>query len=61
MEIRACTVQAVEEIKRALQERSSRDGCPVPHSVQLDWFLWETGERERETAPPHHCTWTTFY
>ncbi|CAL8464125.1 g3660 [Coccomyxa elongata] len=61
VEIRACTIQAVEELKSALRERSSRDGCPVPHSVQLDWFLWERGERERETAPPHHRTWTTFY
>ncbi|BDA49250.1 Queuosine salvage protein [Coccomyxa sp. Obi] len=61
VEIRACTIQAVEEMKSALRERSSRDGCPVPHSVQLDWFLWERGERERETAPPHHRTLTTFY
>jgi hypothetical protein len=61
IEIRACTIEAVEVLKRALQERSSRDGCPVPHNVQLDWFLWERGERERDTAPPHHRTRTTFY
>lgn len=61
IEIRACTIEAVEVLKRALQDRSSRDGCPVPHNVQLDWFLWERGERERDTAPPHHRTRTTFY
>lgn len=61
VEIRACTVMAVEVLKDALLERSKRDGCPVPHSVQLDWYLWERGERERETAPPHHRTRTTFY
>ncbi len=61
VEIRACTIEAVEVLKRALQERSSKDGCVVPHSVQLDWFLWETGEKGRDTAPPHHRTQTTFY
>ncbi len=60
-EIRACTVQAVEHIRAALEERCSRESCPAPHSVQLDWFLWEQGERQRTKGPPHHRTVTTFY
>ena len=61
MEIRACTIQAIEVIRGALHDRHGRDGCPVPHSVQLDWYLWEQGERQRNCSPPHHRTVTSFY
>ena len=61
VEIRACTVWAVEQIVAALRERHGRDGSPVPHSVQLDWYLWEQGERQRMSSPPHHRTITHFY
>lgn len=33
----------------------------VPCAVQLDWWLWHEGERERERHPPHHRTLTIFY
>ena len=61
VEIRACTVWAVEHIMDALRRRHGRDGSPVPHSVQLDWYLWEQGERQRMNGPPHHRTITHFY
>lgn len=41
--------------------RAEEEGLAGPHALQLDWFLWERGERERATAPPHHRTRTTFY
>lgn len=61
VEIRACTVWAVEQIMIALRERHGRAGSPAPHSVQLDWYLWEQGEHQRANAPPHHRTITHFY
>jgi hypothetical protein len=61
VEIRACTIQAVEHIRAALQDKHGREKSSLPHSVQLDWFLWEKGERQREHSPPHHRTITTFY
>ena len=61
VEIRACTIWAVEQIMTALRARHCRDGSPVPHSVQLDWYLWEQGERQHMSAPPHHRTITHFY
>lgn len=53
--IRACTIQAVERIKRTLQG----DGALT--SVQIDWFLWELGEGQRELGPRHHKTRTIYY
>ena len=61
VEIRACTVQAVECIRAVLEDRCGRKDCPLPHSVQLDWYLWEQGEQQRANSPPHHRTVTTYY
>lgn len=33
----------------------------LPNSVQLDWWLWEQGEKKRASDPPHHRTLTTYY
>ena len=33
----------------------------LPNSVQLDWWLWEQGERARLQHRPHHRTLTIFY
>lgn len=61
VEIRCCTVAAVEALRGELAKRAQREGTPAPHCVQLDWWLWERGERARDRAPPHHRTRTTFY
>lgn len=61
VEIRACTIHSVEMLRDALRARCASEGLPVPHAVQLDWYLWDRGERERDIAPPHHRTLTTFY
>jgi hypothetical protein len=54
VEIRACTVWAVEELRRALAER----GIGLP-AVQLDWVLWERSQGL--DARPYHRTRTIFY
>lgn len=36
-------------------------GTAAPITVQLDWWLWEVGERERDNHPPAHHTFTIYY
>eukprot|EP01138_Halocafeteria_seosinensis_P004949 gb/GECG01005061.1/.p1 GENE.gb/GECG01005061.1/~~gb/GECG01005061.1/.p1 ORF type:complete len:179 (+),score=19.50 gb/GECG01005061.1/:1-537(+) len=57
VEIRAATVQAVEKLKEVL---SSAHGVSRM-SVELDWWLWQTGEKSKDTFFPHHRTLTCFY
>lgn len=58
VEIRACTVVAVERLRAALEARSN--GSNVPSSVELDWWLWEEGEKRRDQET-HHRTVTIYY
>ena len=63
IEIRAATVQAVEQIMMAWNEgrnEGGREGGRVM-SVEVDWLLWQEGERVKEELPPHHRTQTIFY
>lgn len=41
------------------QAGSSKE-APQLLSVQLDWWLWQEGERVR-SEHPHHKTWTIYY
>ncbi|EFJ39686.1 hypothetical protein VOLCADRAFT_120119 [Volvox carteri f. nagariensis] len=61
VEIRACTVAAVERLREAIAHKFLGTGAQLPHAIQLDWWLWEIGERDRATHPPHHRTLTIFY
>ena len=73
IDLRACTVQAVERMKAALEARlekevelrlNSANGSPekpAVTSVALDWFLWTMGERRRDDGVSHHKTLTVFY
>lgn len=56
IEIRSFTIQAVEELRNATTEL----GRPLL-SIQIDWLLWQRGEAERSSLPPHHRTMTVFY
>ena len=58
VEIRACTVQAVERLRDRL---SSLLGDSDALAIQVDWLLWERGEAARDTLPPHHRVHTIFY
>jgi hypothetical protein len=56
IEIRAATVQAVE----FLNARCIALGLEIT-SVELDWYLWQTGEHRLATMRPHHRTLTVYY
>ena len=38
-----------------------RPGLRLPLTIQLDWWLWEQGEKSRASHPPHHRTLTIYY
>ena len=56
VEIRAATVWAVEEIRRALAERGV-----VLTASEIDWLLWERGQRPSVDDRPYHLTRTIYY
>lgn len=55
VEIRAATIWGVEELRRALAAagRSVR-------AFEIDWYLWEEGQRVRDDRP-YHRTRTIYY
>ncbi|HOK35431.1 MAG TPA: queuosine salvage family protein [Candidatus Pacearchaeota archaeon] len=55
IEIRAATVQAVEEIRKSLIKRGKN-----LFSFQIDWLLWNKSQRLK-MKNPHHLTKTIFY
>ena len=56
VEIRAATIQSVEQIKNLLKEK----GKDVM-SIQVDVYLWEEGEKIKDKIEPHHRTLSIFY
>jgi len=56
VEIRAATIWAVEELRRALRQRD----IDLP-AYQLDWTLWQFGQDLPATTRPYHRTRTIFY
>ncbi len=56
VEIRACTVWAVEGIRRALASRGKR-----LRAFEIDWLLWNLGQQEDYRKKPYHRTLTEFY
>ena len=60
LEIRGCSIQAVEALRQKLVELQP-DYAEKPSAVHIDWCLWEIGEAARKTSPPHHRTRTVFY
>lgn len=73
VEIRACTVYAVEALRAAVNKRIEAAGAAaggagaaaqVAHpltSVEVDWYLWQQGEAKKDAILPHHRTLTVFY
>ena len=64
VEIRAGSVIAVEKTKEAFRRRFG--DALTPHSVQLDWWLWETAEQRQHEQQQlkighHHRVWTLYY
>lgn len=57
VEIRACTVEAVERLRVILMEKHGIK----KFSVELDWWLWQQGEEKKDAIKPHHRTRTIYY
>ncbi len=55
VEIRSCTVQAVEMLKEELAKRKI-----IMPSFQVDWILWYRSKKEK-LKHPYHLTKTIFY
>lgn len=56
VEIRAASVVAVEQLRVAMGEA----GMSLL-SVELDWLLWQQGEKAKDELPPHHRTHSVCY
>lgn len=56
VEIRAHTIYAVEQIRQDL----ARDGKRV-YSHEIDWLLWNLGQRDSFRIKPYHLTAGTCY
>lgn len=56
LEIRACTVIAVERLQQAF--KTLGQSILV---LELDWLLWQQGEQIKDHIPPHHRTLTIYY
>jgi len=56
VEIRACTVIAVDLLQQALRRRGLNLLV-----VEVDWLLWQRGEAQKDLLLPHHRTSTIFY
>lgn len=70
VEIRAATVVAVERIRERMNElrraasaagAAGAGAAEEIASVQVDWLLWQEGERRKDSILPHHRTLTVFY
>ena len=56
IEIRACTVIAVQRLQEALAKKGVHLLV-----IELDWLLWQKGEALRSEIRPHHRTLTIYY
>ncbi|KAG3052675.1 hypothetical protein PC121_g17175 [Phytophthora cactorum] len=56
LEIRAATIQAVEQIHKQMINRGHH-----LEVIELDWLLWQIGEDNKEDLLPHHRTWSIYY
>ena len=61
VQLRGCTIEAVEMVKQRMEEVHGGSGQQLPHTIQLDWWLWELGEAMQQQHRPHHRTLTHFY
>ncbi|KAG1691057.1 hypothetical protein DVH05_027338 [Phytophthora capsici] len=56
LEIRAATIQAVEQIHQQMAHRGHH-----LQVIELDWLLWQIGEDNKQDLLPHHRTWSIYY
>lgn len=60
IEIRAATVMAVEEIKQRI-EKDEYLCQKIHYSYEIDWLLWQMGEKALGEMKPHHQVLSIFY
>lgn len=56
IEIRACTVIAVELLQKSLFDLGVNLLI-----IEVDWLLWQQGEAVKDEIAPHHRTLTIYY
>ena len=56
VELRAASIQAVEKLQAVLASKGR--ACL---SIELDWLLWQRGEKMKDGLLPHHRTLTVYY
>ena len=56
IEIRAASIIAVERIHQAIVSR----GFPDLLVLEVDWLLWQIGEKNKESIAPCHRTLTVY-
>lgn len=56
VEIRAASVVIVEKLKEYLHAQGRK-----VNSIEVDWFLWEEGEKNLKAIVDHHRTFTIYY
>jgi len=57
VELRAAMIQAVEMISERLQGTEKLK----LNSVEVDWFLWQVGEKMKDDIVGHHRVYSIFY
>jgi hypothetical protein len=57
VELRAAMIQAVEIISAKLQETPKHK----LNAVEVDWFLWQVGEKSKDKLVGHHRVYSIFY
>ena len=62
VELRAATVVAVDAILRRIQEIGSEAlKSQIQYAYQVDWLLWQIGEKSLNEMKPHHRVCSIFY
>ena len=62
VEIRACTVVAVEMIiERIRKSKVTELTDKIKYAFQVDWLLWQMGENNLAQLKPHHKVLSIFY
>ena len=62
LELRAATVVTVDAILNRIQEIGSEAlKCQIKYAYQVDWLLWQIGEKSLSEMLPHHKVCSIFY
>ena len=60
VEIRAATVVCVEQIMSEIKKNTELSKT-LKNSYEVDWLLWQMGEKQLSQLKPHHRVKSIFY